>query len=141
MKTRKLFLWAGLLLVAGCDGGIQIRGVVCELRNPETRKGSLIFVNETSSIGGESTPVENAVVTLFHGGDYRHEELDETTIWKKTTRTDKEGRFRIESVTAPGSFHAIIRVDKEGYVRAEKVFHHDCRETHESVVILHRQGR
>ena len=137
-----LFLIPVLLLQAGCvvgvvDGGISVSGQVYEWVNPPANIKTEIYVDNSPVQDGKLVTLEGAKIVLFHRGDYSWQRIDETTIWKHETASKKNGSFSLGGVTSPSRFHAAMRVSKDGFLPAEKVFLHD-KLWHTAVVIMVR---
>jgi len=117
-----------------CDGAIKVRGKVYAQR--ASKGNSQAFVDELSPDSSQLTPLRNAQVTLYHGGDYSRQPINKSTLWQETCQTDGNGSFELGGTTSPFKSHAALVVEKEGYVPVTKIFLHEKLAPHQAIIIL-----
>ncbi len=124
----------------GCDGYIWVEGRAYRPTEKIDGIQSNIYLDDLEELlpAGGLTPLDNVKVTIFHGGDYSKEALDERTIWKNIEITNSEGKFAGGSTTAPKKEKYIIRAEKPGYVTVQKLFAHPRKnhKKHFGIIIL-----
>jgi hypothetical protein len=147
LETRcvRVFLLFAILSQTGCtqgiiDGGIFVQGRVYEWVNPPPNVTSRVHVDESLTDQVQLVPLAGVNVLLLHGGDYARQRIDETTTWKNQRLSDENGSFRVGGLTSPEKFHAAIRVRKDGFLPAEKVFFHDKLQ-HTAIVLTVRMNQ
>ena len=133
-KSRLLLLFCLALSCAGCDGAIRVKGKVYVQTNSSGE--SRAFVDEPAHVDPGLTPVKDAIVTVYHGGDYSKSPIDKSTLWQSSEKTDSKGEFEVGGTTSPFKFHAALVVEKKGYKPVTKIFLHDKLAPHEAIIIL-----
>ena len=120
-------------LGVACDGAIHVKGRVYSQKN--SSGDSQAFIDQPPPSSADLSPIKDAKVTLYHGGNYSPDEAKNSDLRKNSTLTAADGSFEVGGLTSPFRFNAALIVEKDGYKQITKVFYHD-KVGHEALIIL-----
>ncbi len=111
-RARTAILFAFLVPLFGCDGGIRIHGCVYTQTKPVTDAKSTAYESDPAVTRKDLVPLGDAHVLLFRSP---LAETGQTEAWKSGVNTDTKGDFETGGVCAPGRKEFSVQVGKDKY--------------------------